>query len=110
MSKFDVFKTQVLAEVEKLGQTTLTNFVTQAKSDTQQFLDAQTHALAVWTQELASGDIDKEDFNFLVHGQVALFQMHLLTQAGITAVQVQKFRDALIKIVVDAAVKIFIPI
>lgn len=109
MSQFSDFKNDVIAQIKKLGETTLIDFASQAKSDTQKFLDAEAHDLERWTEELAKEEIDKEDFNFLIHGQVALFKMHMLTEAGITEAQLQQFRDALIKIVVDAGVKHFIP-
>ena len=110
MSKFDDFKNEILTGVKGLALGSLTGFVDQMKSDTQQFLQAQEQHLIEWTNDLGSGEIDEEEFEFLVKGQIQLFEMHALTVAGITAAQIQHFRDAVTKIVVDAAIKVFIPV
>lgn len=109
MSVFSAFTGDVLGQVKKLAETNFPSLLAEMKTDTQAFLNAQAHDLKTWTQELASDEIDKEDFNFLVHGQAALFEMHALTVAGISEAQLQQFRDALIKIVVDTAFKHFLP-
>ena len=110
MSEFSEFENEVITGTKGLAQRTLANFATQATSDTQQFIDNQKQKLITWGNQLKNRQIDAEQFEFNVGGQLDLAEMHALTQAGITAVQVQQFRDALIKIVVDAAVKHFIPI
>ena len=109
MTVFSDFTNDVLGQIKKLAETTFPALLSEMKTDTQAFLNAQAHDLKTWTEELASGEIDKEDFNFLIHGQAALFDMHALTVAGISAARLQQFRDALIKIVVDTAFKHFLP-
>jgi hypothetical protein len=110
MGDFNAFKSEVLRKTTKLGKTTLAGFLTQAISDTQRFLEAQAQEFATWTNDLEAGSITQEQFEFLVQAQLAVFQMHALTEAGIAAAQIQQFRDALVQIISDAAIKYFVHI
>lgn len=110
MSAFTEFRSEVLDGVKDLATTTLAGFANQAKSDTQQFLTNQKTKLTEWGDQLKAGEIDADDYEFNVGGLLDLAEMHALTEVGITAGQIQHFRDGLIKLVVDAAVKHFVPI
>ena len=109
MSQFDVFYNTVRAGVVDIAKGDLAQYVEQGKADAGQFLQSLQSDLKDWTKALANGDLSKDEFDFLLRGKADLAAMHALTQAGIAAVQVQQFRDALIDLVINSAFKVFVP-
>ena len=110
MSNFEDFKKDVITGAEELAKTTLTGFVANAKSDTQQFLQNQAQNVLAWIDDLRNEAIDANQYRSLLRGQIAIGKMHALTEAGVTAATYQRFRDGLIDIVVKATTKYFFPI
>jgi hypothetical protein len=109
MSQFDEFYDLVRGGVVDITKGDLKQFLQQGKADADQFLQSLQSDLKDWTKQLANGDLSKDEFDFLVRGKADLAEMHALTQAGIAAVRVQQFRDALIDLVIDSAFKVFVP-
>ena len=108
MSKFDDFWNAVRDGVVNIAKGDLKDFLKQAKDDGDQFLTSVKNDLETWTKQLADGDLSKDEFEFLVRGKADLAEMHALTQAGIAAIRVQKFRDAVIDLAIDTAFKVFL--
>jgi hypothetical protein len=109
MSLFDSFQGNVTDGAKSLAQQTLQYFITQAKSDTSDFLNQSKQQLNEWTDQLALGQLSQDEFADLVGGLKDLAAMQALTEAGIVATRVQRFRDAVIKLVIDTAFKTFLP-
>ena len=109
MTQLDDFGNAIHAGVVNIAKGDLKDFLKEAKDDTNQFLAATKEDLKTWTKQLADGDLSKDEFEFLLRGKEDLAEMHALTQAGIAAAQIQKFRDALIDLVIDTAFKVFVP-
>lgn len=109
MSIFDAFLANIGAGAKGFAQTTLQGFVTQAKDDTSDFLNQSKQDLNDWTVALAQNQMGKDEFTDLALGLKDLAQMHALTEAGIAAAGVQRFRDALIQLVIDTAFETFLP-
>jgi len=109
MTSFDDFKNDVIEGVKALAVGQLKSFVTQLQSDTTSFLQKSATKLKTWTELLAEGRLDEEEFALLVKSQAALAQMHALTQAGIGASRLKHLRDDLISLVVNTAIRRFLP-
>jgi len=109
MSTFDAFFDNILSASKDLAQQTLQGFVAQAESDATDFLNQSKQQLNLWTDQLASGQLSSDEFNDLALGLKDLALMHALTQAGVAAATAQRFRDAVIKLVIDTAFKTFLP-
>jgi ABC-type ATPase with predicted acetyltransferase domain len=62
-----------------------------------------------WTRELRDNELTKAEFADLVKGQKDLAQLAALTQAGLALAALQRFRDGLMKLVIDTAFKTFLP-
>jgi hypothetical protein len=67
------------------------------------FIQTSRNDLKRWIEELARGEIDKEEFENLVKGQADLVEMHALKQAGLAAVQIDSFVNGVLDIVISAA-------
>ena len=108
MSKFDDFKNAIVDGAQALATSTLSGLGAQAGSDARDFLRRTDAKLERWTKMLAKGDLTKLEFKTLVESQEGLAALNALTQAGIAAAALQRFRDGLIDLVVKSAVKTFL--
>jgi hypothetical protein len=97
---FDNIKDQVGAE----AQTDLKEFSDQGKQDAEAFLDQSRDRLEKWMQLLADKQIDQDEFAWLVESQKAIAQMAALQKANAGSMQIEKFRDSVFQITVNAAV------
>ena len=109
MGSFEDFASAVIRGSEGLAQETLNGFIVQARGDTSDFLNQSTQRLQEWSTQLGQGQMTKDEFADLVGGLKDLATMRALTQAGIAAANVQRFRNAVIKLVIDTAFKTFLP-
>ena len=86
-----------------LAEKLFKQYTHQAVSDVKDFLEKSKDALASWIQDLARGDLDKDEFESLVRGQADLAEMRALKQAGMGMVQIDTFINGVLDIVVSAA-------
>lgn len=110
MSAFDEFLDNVVVGARDLARQSLQGFVTQAEDDARDFLERSRADLQLWTEQLARGELSKDEFSDLVGGLKDLAKMRALTGAGVAAARVQRLRNALINLVIDSAFKAFVPI
>ncbi len=86
-----------------LAEKLFKQYTHQAVSDVKDFLERSKNDLKRWVEELARGDMDKDEFQSLVKGQADLAEMRALKQAGLAAVQIDTFTNGVLDIVVSAA-------
>ena len=86
-----------------LAEKLFKQYTHQAVSDVKDFLERSKDDLKRWVEELARGDMDKDEFQSLVKGQADLAEMRALKQAGLAAVQIDTFTNGVLDIVVSAA-------
>ena len=106
MGKLDDFADAVLAGAKDLAKNILAGFEDQAGADAKAFLDKMRNDLQKWAKLRAEKKITDQDFIDFVQGKEALAEIHALTQAGIAATKLERFRTELIKLVVDKALAI----
>jgi hypothetical protein len=97
---FDDIKDQIGAEAEK----DLKNFSSQGKQDADAFLAQSRAKLEKWMQLLSDKKIDADEFRWLVESQKAAAQMEALRKANAGTMQIEKFRDSVLQIVVKTAI------
>lgn len=59
--------------------------------------------VAEWLDELKSGDLSLEDFEDLMRGEQDLMKVTLLTEKGLSDARIERFRNAVVDCVVNAA-------
>ena len=101
----DILK-QLKAALGNLAQTTLQNYVSDAKTDAQNMLDSMTSKLQKWTGLLANGDLTTEDFEWLVYSQKDLVELAALKQAGLAEIRIDQFKGSVINLIIDTTFKI----
>ena len=97
---FDDIKDQVGGLAEK----DLKDFSSQGKQDGEAFLTQSRGKLEKWMQLLADKKIDEDEFRWLVESQKAAAQMEALRNANAGTMQIEKFRDSVLQIVVKTAI------
>jgi hypothetical protein len=108
MTEFNDFLDTVFSGTKDLARKTLVGAVRAAEQDARTFLKRAEGDLKAWTIALHEGDLSQEEFENLVQGLKDLAVLAALTEKGIAAARLQKFREGLIDIVVKSAFKVFL--
>lgn len=95
-------------EIMDLAKTHFDDLVDEAVEDAEAFLDDSKEDLKEWTTLLANGDLTQDEYRSLVEGKKDLAEMKALKRAGLAAVRVDRFRDALVDRVVDTASRLLL--
>jgi hypothetical protein len=104
MADFNQIFTDIKNQLGPLAKQDLQEFAGQGKQDAEAFLAESRANLEKWIQQLADGDIDQDEFNFLVESQKAAAEMTALQAANAGTVRIDKFRDSVFSVVVSTAV------
>jgi hypothetical protein len=105
MLNFDAFFKELKKGAVEIAKEQARDFVKEATSDGNEFLDDVKADLRKWTKQLAEGKLSKKDFEFLVMGKKDLAKMEALKQAGLAAIRVEQIRTAMIDLVITCAGK-----
>lgn len=105
MAKIDIngiLKT-IENQTKALAQQQFKQYTQQAVGDVRNSLQDAKADLERWVEELARGDIDKDEFESLVQGELDVEKMRALKQAGLAEAQIESFVNGVIDIIVNAA-------
>jgi len=108
MATFD-FQTlfdQLKKEVSSLAVSSVQQFKKEAEADGQNLLESLKQNLQNWTFELATGEISKDDFEFLVMGQKELIEMNILKQKGMALIDLDKLKISLINQIIKTTLSV----
>ena len=107
MARFDDFRD---ALKEGLGELVkdLADHKDVVLAASEAFLDESEEDLKKWTKQVAEGEMSTDDLEFLVKGKADLAMVHWHTQIGLTKAAVDKFRNSLLDLVADTAIKVFL--
>lgn len=95
-------------ELVDLAENRLQSARDAAIQDGEAFLASSKEDLKRWSRLLAEGKLSEEEFQSLVEGKKDLAETTALKQAGLAAVEIDRFRQALIDRIVDTAFRAFI--
>lgn len=107
MAKFDDFIDAIEGGAKELAKKTLKGFKEEAVTDTKAFLEASKDDLQRWTKLLANSDLSQDDFEWLVMGRKDVAELHALKQSGLALVRIDRFKNALLNLVIDTAFDMF---
>ena len=105
MAKIDIngiLKT-IENQTKALAEQQFKQYTQQAVGDVKSSLQDAKADLERWVEELARGDIDKDEFESLVQGELDVEKMRALKQAGLAEAQIESFVNGVIDIIVNAA-------
>jgi hypothetical protein len=70
------------------------------------FVEKTRDDLERWVQQLAEGDLSREEFEWLVKGKKDLAEMEALKKKGLAKAKVDKYKIVIINTVVGSAFKL----
>lgn len=73
----------------------------ESKKDIDQFLEDSKDKLKRWTELLVNGDIDLDDYEWLVKSQKDIMLMQALHSAGVHKISLGHFKNKVIKTIID---------
>jgi hypothetical protein len=97
---FDELYQQLQTNVISIAKASFQSYFDQAKSDGQFALENMKENLQNWTAEVQSGALTTDDLAFLLKSEESLDEMTALKQAGLAEVQIDKFKGAIINLVI----------
>jgi hypothetical protein len=86
-------------EIGGVLQGNLNIYLSGVKSDLKFFLQNNQTQISAWAAELQSGAIDKDDLNDNLLNLADLFKITSLTEAGISAIQLENLVNQILDIV-----------
>jgi len=104
---FEDFKDAIVDGAKQLAKDTVGDFLDSAEDDAKAFLESIKDDLERWTKMLKNGEISKEEYKDLIEAKEALAEIHALTQAGIAATKIERFRTGLVNLVTNTAKSMF---
>lgn len=108
MATFTSFEGNLKTALGSLIQKNFSDFANQAQSDATAFLDEARNDLVKWTNLLASGSIDKDEFTVLVNSEKDLLELHALKQAGLAQARWDLFVNSVIQTTISVAIATFL--
>jgi hypothetical protein len=81
-----------------------------AQEEAEAFLADTRQNLERWADMVLAGTLTRDEFDFLVRGQMGLWQMRLLVQKEKVKSRVAAFRNDLASLLVRAALRAILPI
>jgi hypothetical protein len=108
MVTFEDFWEDLQKGFSTFAETSLKDFKDEAFAAGKDFLEQSKEDIKLWTEQLATGQMSKEDFEWNVKGKKDVADLIILKQKGLAKAQVDKFTSGLTDIIISTAVKSFI--
>ncbi len=106
--EFDKFIMLVEKGTKELATNTLRGYKEEALSDAKVFLEISKDDARRWSKLLLKGELTEEDYEWLVLSKKDVVELQLLKDAGLASVRIDRFKNALINLVIDTAFDVFV--
>lgn len=103
---FEDLFAQLKQGVEQLAKESAKSYIKQANKDGQKILSMMEGDLKIWTAQLANKEMSKDDFKDLVLGQKDTFKMVALKNAGLAAIQTDRFKQGVFDLILNTLTSI----
>jgi len=101
MSEFNKIIEDLKNQLEPLAKLMVKDYVNDATEDGKMFINKIKVDLGRWTSLLQKGEINVEEFEWLVQSKKDLAEMVLLKQKGLGLVKVSQFKGSLVNLIVE---------
>jgi hypothetical protein len=108
MANFNDFWAELKSEIGTFATKSWADYRNGAVSDGQAFADKCKADLMRWTELLATRQLSKDDFDWLVLSKKDLAELVALKQAGLAQVALDRFVSGLLNVIVTSAFKVFL--
>ena len=96
----------VEAQVLALAEEILKEYAREAKLDVANFLENSKVRLIKWGTMTSTGELDKDEFQSLVKGQLDVAELHALKQTGLAQVRFDMFKNGVVKILTSVVMSV----
>lgn len=100
---FNDFFKSIKTEIRNLAQQRLKESFAEAQTDGETALDSMKQNIHKWSLQLINKEISLDDFNFQMLTMKDSMEMLALKEAGLKEIELDKFKNDIIGIVVDKA-------
>ena len=106
--EFDRFVELVEDGTKDLAKNTLRGYKDEALADAKVFLESSKDDARRWSKLLYKGELSQEDYEWLILSKKDVVELQILKDAGLTAVRIDRFKHALMNLVIDTAFDVFV--
>jgi hypothetical protein len=100
----------IAGELKTLAITAAKDEAAAFTEDASAFLDRTKGDLCEWTTQLKNGEIDEDDFRWLLKMKKDVAEMQALKQKGIAKIRLEELQSKMLDAVAGAVLKAAIPI
>lgn len=105
MADWDEFRKTLKTEVLAFAESRWKTYENAAVADGKAFIEKAESDLESWTTMLAKGDLNQDEFEWLMAGKKDLADLVALKQQGLSKAALDKFVNGLIDTIVATAFK-----
>jgi hypothetical protein len=98
---FPKFFNGLLSGVKDIAKDNLKEYLDAAIKDGEQVLNDLEENLSLWTQQVATGELSRDDFEYTLLSEKELLTLVALKRAGLTEVQADKFKNAIFDLILQ---------
>lgn len=101
---FQIIFDRLKEEVTNLALSSVKKYKNEAQSDAFQLMEQMKENLKTWTLQLASGELSKKDYEFLILGQKELIEMNALKQAGLSLIKAEELKKNILNLIINTVI------
>ena len=98
---FNKLFNQLKNAIVSLAKEKLKDYVAEAASDGTSILHIIQDDLETYTEQLADGEISKDDFKLMLLGDADFIEMSALTETGLAAAAADEFKSEVFNTIID---------
>lgn len=105
MADFQKLLQEIKDQAIAVAKDQLNEYLSEAKLDVESFIVKVQTKLESWTKSLLEGKMDADEFGFLLKSQRDLTELNTLKAKGLAQVRIDKFKNALLDVTLNAVLK-----
>ena len=105
MFDFDKFLNMLTDDMKAVVREHAAGFGKEVTKDSLEFAENMKDDIERWTGQLARGELDREDFEWLLAAKKDLAEMKALKMKGLAQVRIDRIRNALVQTIIGSAIK-----
>jgi hypothetical protein len=105
MFDFDKFLNTLTDDMKAVVREHAAGFGKEVTKDSLEFAENMKDDIERWTGQLARGELEREDFEWLLAAKKDLAEMNALKMKGLAQVRIDRIRNALVQTIIGTAIK-----
>jgi hypothetical protein len=102
---WEKFVLQVIDGAKDLCVDSLTKYKGTITKDMQEFLEKSKSDFEIWSQQLITGELTKEDYETVVKGRMKVASFIITRQSELGKIEIEKLVSGLVNIIISTALR-----